>query len=134
MTCPLRCWGSLRLILCAKRLDVGDELPDLITRQAWLPGRHAVSSSFGDRAEKLRVAVSVDPVHVAQAWPHASAGASAVTTRTIEPYEQLASFAHRCSIVGVGILCRWTVRWWSGNGSHGSGGRHDRCRRSSSGR
>ena len=76
-----------------------DQLPDLLRRQPWLPRRHAVRAPFGDRAEHLRVAVSVDPVDIAQARSHSAAGPSAVTARAIEFDEQLPAFAHGGAIV-----------------------------------
>src|SRR5581483_1753742 len=56
-----------------ERLDIRDQLPDLIARQLRAPRRHSVLATLGDRREDRRVVAAVAPKRVAQARAHAAA-------------------------------------------------------------
>src|SRR5439155_2380497 len=98
---PLARW--LHLVPRAERLDVCDQLPDVVVVQLHAPRGHAEAASLGDASEHLRIVHSVDPVDIAQAWTHAAAAVIAVAAGAVHPGEQLAPLPHRNLVVPIRV-------------------------------
>src|SRR5258705_7059535 len=93
----------VRFIGRPHRLDVGDDLPDLIARDFRPPRGHAFPPSFRDRREDRRVVAAVEPVVVAKARTHAPSGVIAVTAGTVVPLIQSTAVDPRGLVAGVWI-------------------------------
>src|SRR6476661_6811102 len=73
--------------------NIGDNLPDLILRNAAAPGGHPVGSALYDCVEKICGFAAVNPVLLNQRRPDASAPVR-MATGTIKPIEKPLSFGN----------------------------------------